>query len=455
VHSFFQRGLIVCWTFATICCSAGDSLTWRGDRVDADIPSADLQDLLQQIATATGWQVYLEPDTTLNISAKFKDLSTGDALHLLLGELSFALLPQTNSSPRLYVFRTAQRNATRLIHPVISRAASRGGKAIPNELIVRLKPGAKIEAIARLLGAKVIGRIDGLNTYRLEFANEAAARAARESLLDNPDVAAVDSNFSVDPPPTPQSLANGSGLDWNLKLKDNTGPCQIIVGLADTAVSPLGNGMDAFLLPSISVASPSPTAAAGLTHGTAMAQTILQSLQANSGGQTSVKILPINVYGANSTTTTFEVGQGIYLGAKAGANVFNLSLGGSGDSAFLHSLITSFSKQGVVFFGAAGNEPVTTPTYPAAYPEVIGVTASDPNGQIASYANRGSFVSIMEPGTSVVQYQGQYYLVSGTSTATAFATGTTAGLADSTRNCPDQVIPAIRSKLAVKTSASP
>jgi len=69
------------------------------------------------------------------------------------------------------------------------------------------------------------------------------------------------------------------------------------------------------------------------------------------------------------------------------------------DSAFLHSVIQDASSKNIVFIGAAGNSPVTTPFYPAAYPEVMAVTAID-QGQIASYANRGSFVSLGAPGVA-------------------------------------------------------
>src|SRR5262245_44397488 len=131
----------------------GETVNWRTkqNRVSADIHSLKLSELLEQIVVATGWQVYLEPGTTHNVSAKFKDLPPGDALRLLLGDLSFALVPETNARPTLFVFRTTQRNATQLIQP--KQEAGRG-KAIPNELIVTLKPGAKIDDLAKLLGAK-------------------------------------------------------------------------------------------------------------------------------------------------------------------------------------------------------------------------------------------------------------------------------------------------------------
>ncbi len=176
-------------------------------------------------------------------------------------------------------------------------------------------------------------------------------------------------------------------------------------------------------------------------------------LGANSS--TSVKILPVDVYGNNPTTTTFDVANGIYQAISGGANIINLSLGSSGDSPYMHSIITQGAQQGVQFYAAAGNQPVTTPTYPAAYPEVVSVTASDPNGQIASYANRGSFINMIEPGDNIVPFNGQSWLVEGTSTSTAFATGTAAGLADKAGDCADQAESLLQSSLPSSSILKP
>jgi hypothetical protein len=86
----------------------------------------------------------------------------------------------------------------------------------------------------------------------------------------------------------------------------------------------------------------------------------------------------------------------------------------------------------VLFFAAAGNEPVTTPMYPAAYSDVIAVTAINRDGGIAPWANYGSFVDIGAPGSSIVSFGGQAYLVTGTSTSTAIASGIAAGSAQFT-----------------------
>ena len=106
---------------------AADTLNWETNRnrVSADIKSSKLIPLLEQIASITGWHVFVEPDSGRSVSAKFNNLPPGEALHLLLGDLNFAFVPETNASPKLFVFRTTMQNATQLVRPV-NAAASRG-----------------------------------------------------------------------------------------------------------------------------------------------------------------------------------------------------------------------------------------------------------------------------------------------------------------------------------------
>ncbi len=166
------------------------------------------------------------------------------------------------------------------------------------------------------------------------------------------------------------------------------------------------------------------------THGTSMANGVGQGLStALNGTSTTVRILPVDVYGPNANATTFDVAHGIVLAIQNGATIVNLSLGSEGDSALLRTVIQNGSKNGVVFVGAAGNEPVATPFYPAAYEPVIAVTAGDRRGNIASYANHGDFVDVIAPGANVVQFNGSSYFVSGTSTSAAYVSGMVAGMA--------------------------
>ncbi len=444
--------------YAALAASAADAFNWSTNRnqVTADIQSGKLLSVLQNIATSTGWKVYVEPHAASHsVSAKFKNLPPGEALRLLLGDLNYALIPDpTNSLLRLYVFGTTMRAATEQVHPVRTGESGSRTNLIPNELIVRLKPGAKIEDIARQLGAKVIGKIDSMNAYRLKFDDASATESARQELANNSDVSSVDNNYTIDRPTTPTGLPGSTVPPPSLTLKPPPEGGRLIVGLIDTAVQPLGNGLDSFLMKALSVAGEAQLDPNSPSHGTSMAETILRGLQAMTKGSTSVQILPVDVYGPNASSSTFDVANGIAQAINGGARIINLSLGSESDSTLMHDIIRDASSKNIVFFGAAGNTPVTTPFYPAAYPEVTAVTAID-QGQLASYANRGSFISAGAPGTSIVYFNNQPYQVTGTSTSAAYTSGLAAGYGDSTHSSANQSQTFILNNFGIKITVTP
>ena len=105
----------------------------------------------------------------------------------------------------------------------------------------------------------------------------------------------MDNNYAIDRPQSPVAV-NGGASTPQLHLKPPPDSGRIIVGLVDTAVQPLGNNLDSFLLKQISVAGDAQLDSGTPTHGTAMAETILHSLEAATKGNTSVQILPVDVY---------------------------------------------------------------------------------------------------------------------------------------------------------------
>jgi hypothetical protein len=205
----------------------------------------------------------------------------------------------------------------------------------------------------------------------------------------------------------------------------------------DTAVQPLGGNLDAFLLKQVSVAGEVSFSSTTPTHGTSMAETILRSLEIVTKGSSSVQILPVDVYGPNAETTSWKVASGIVQAVNGGADVINLSLGGGGDSVVLRDLVQSVTARGIPIFAAAGNEPVATPFFPAAYPEVTAVTARGESAPgkvtIAPYANFGSFVDVAAPDASIIYFADRPWYVRGTSAAAAYTSGMAAGLAETTQ----------------------
>src|SRR5262245_8326499 len=307
-----------------------------------------------------------------------------------------------------------------ILRPESSQSAS---NSVPNEWIVKLKPGAtNIEELAFSLRAQVAGRIDTLHAYRLQFADAADASAAHEQLAAHSDVDYVDSNYAISLPPGGEMVGSSSESSARLPIRPGDAGGKLVVGLIDTAVQVQGSGLDeSFFLQSIAVAGESSDNPGSLRHGTSMAETILQGLSAVEAGKsdTSVRILSVDVYGDSDATTSYQVAEGIVKAIEKGATMINLSLGTDGDSSLLLQVIEDAHAQGITFVGAAGNEPVTTPTYPAAYSGVVAVTAIDDQGHIAPYANYGDFVDIGAPGTVLVSYDGNSYLVTGTSASTA------------------------------------
>jgi thermitase len=416
-----------------VAAGAADSLDWRAkqNQVDANIQSWDLYTLLSKIARQSGWKVYVERGADTTVSVKFKNLSQDEALRRLLGTLNFSK-DQSNGVSRLYVFRTAARAATQTI------IAEKKDYRIANEDLVKLKRGSTnaIDELAKKVKAKVIGRDDRVGLYRLQFDDAAAAAAGLQALAADPSVAAADGNYSVDRPTPAQmtQVPNASAPAFNLNPQPvANGP---IVGLVDTSVDPPSQ-FSPYVLTPINVTGQDDTPGTDPTHGTSMLETLLEAMPNDPS-----KILPVDVYGSGESTSTYEVMEGVLAAINGGANPINLSLGGTGESTMLGQLIEEGISKGIVFVAAAGNTPGEGDIYPAMYPGVISVTASTQtvNGPIttpttaggsaslASYANDPAGTSVIAPGTSLVQWNGQTWEVEGTSPATASTTGTIADL---------------------------
>ncbi len=432
--------------------AATNFLSWQtaSNHVSADIRGEKLLPLLTDIAHQTGWHIFVEPDIDRKADAKFSNLPSGEALKKLLGDLNFAFVPQTNEADQLYVFATVMRAATKRVNVATTNQTTTVAKHVPNELILKVKPGTDIDALAKSLGAKVTGRDDKLGIYRLQFDDVAATDAALGKLKSNSDVAAVEYNQILDPPVSPQKIANAPVGPVSLTLNPPGDSGRVIVGLIDTPVQSLGADLDKFLLKPVSITGDTvDLSSTDPTHATSMAETILRAMAAQ-GGSTSAQILPVDVYGNSESATTWNVALGVQAAVNGGATVLNLSLGGTSDSAILSDILQQAMARGIVVFAAAGNQPVNTPTYPAAISGVIAVGATQ-GGQLASYSNYGSFIAIALPGSSVIYLGSTAWLVQGTSAATAYASGIAVGVRSGGNQTWAQILATMQQRFPVPT----
>jgi hypothetical protein len=414
-----------------------------------------LLEVLGQLAARTGWHIFVEPDSNPEIRTSFSALGVGRAIELLVGNMNYALVPQRDGPTKLYVFRTSRDRATLEVRATAPDSPPTALiRRVGHELVVTVEPGTDIEALARSLGAKVTGQLPGTHTYRLTFEDDTAAESARTQLTGKPGVKGVEYNFVVDRPNPGQSIAQGPLPPVKLALNPPTGKDGIVVGLVDTGVQKLGGDLDQFLLPSKSVAGEATLPTDQPTHGTSMAETILRSIAACSGGSTSIQILPVDIYGANASSTSFDVAMGIVTAVNSGADVINLSVGSYGTAPYLQQVIHEASQKGIVMIAAAGNEPVTNPVYPAAYSDVIAVTATQ-GTQLAPYANRGTFVDMAAPGSSVIYFGGQPYQIQGTSPAAAYTSGLVACVAQRQQISLSEAAAMISQQYAVRWGGNP
>ena len=140
-------------------------------------------------------------------------------------------------------------------------------------------------------------------------------------------------------------------------------------------------------------------------HGTHVAGTVAQTT--NNGKGTAglaycARLMPVKVLNKNGWGTLADVAEGIRYAADNGAQVINLSLGGSGKSKILEDAVDHALSKGVIVVAAAGNSGKSV-GYPAAYDGVIAVSATDSNDSIAWFSSRGPQVAIAAPGVAVTQ----------------------------------------------------
>ena len=168
-------------------------------------------------------------------------------------------------------------------------------------------------------------------------------------------------------------------------------------------------------------------------HGTHVAGII--AAENNGIGSTGVApdatIMPVRVLGSDGSGTASAVAAGIRYAAQNGADIINLSLGGS-FSSVIYAALQYAQSLDVLVVAAAGNEYASTPSNPATasatLSNVISVGAYSSSNSLASFSNDVGFsgaVQVDAPGVNVYStyLNGRYAIFSGTSMAAPHVAG--------------------------------
>jgi subtilisin family serine protease len=126
--------------------------------------------------------------------------------------------------------------------------------------------------------------------------------------------------------------------------------------------------------------------------------------------------------------------QGIYEAARRGAGVINLSFGGEDDDPLLDDAIRFAFRSGSLIVAAAGNDALSgnPPNFPAFYPHVLTVGATNEAGQVASFSTISPTVDLAAPGVRIPVAEPMaddasgYIVASGTSFSSPLVAGAAA-----------------------------
>ncbi|MEU3351366.1 type VII secretion-associated serine protease mycosin [Streptomyces sp. NPDC037389] len=203
-------------------------------------------------------------------------------------------------------------------------------------------------------------------------------------------VAVIDTGVDNLNPQLKDAVDARSGTDLLTGAKDpggqGPGPAPGPAGPAGPTVDPVGHGTK---VAGIIAARPSPTS--GFV-----------------GIAPESVIIPIRQNDEKGTGTSRTLAVGIRQAADAGARVINISQ----DTATrlrpdsdLEQAVQYALAHDVVVVASAGNDGAdgqAKATYPAAYPGVLAVGASDRNNERAPFSQSGDFVGVAAPGVDMV-----------------------------------------------------
>jgi subtilisin family serine protease len=206
----------------------------------------------------------------------------------------------------------------------------------------------------------------------------------------------------------------------------------VLVGILDSGIEAHPQFDDVYIV-HIDLAGGG-VAGPGATHGTAVASIIAGS----EGIAPEAELFVVRVLDDEGLGNSFHVAQGIVQAVDLGVDVLNMSLGVYQDTQVLREAVRYAEANNVIMVAAAGNDGYTRMPYPAAYPQVLSVTAVDGLGRQALFPNQSDTIDFAAPGVGVLTAKEDEgtMLFSGTSAAAPFVTGTLASIlsADASRS---------------------
>ena len=299
---------------------------------------------------------------------------------------------------------------------------------VEHEVVVRFSPrpdDSSIQTMLRKADARI--KRDYGNAMIIKSKSK-TTKDLMKLFAEHPDSIFAEPNYLLLPNRRPNDTLYRQ-YQWNLPLIDmeeswelSQGSNKVIVAVVDTGIDLDHPEFQGKLTEGYNVIEDNNNPMDDNGHGTHVAG-IIAARTNNGDGIAGItwnsKLMPIKAIGADGSGTAFDIAQGIYWAVDHGADVINLSLGNYTSSAALKEACRYAYSKNVVLVAATGNDATDQPGYPAAYEEVLGVSAVDHNRNRADFSNYGTYVDVVAPGVDIpsTYIYSDYAALSGTSMA--------------------------------------
>lgn len=310
-----------------------------------------------------------------------------------------------------------------------------------------LNEGAR-EALVKHFGGVEVKNLKSINGKAVLLPPKAASILAKTKGVKRVDDDAVVSALgkvetSGKGAPTPvqpsQKLPWGvDRIDAELVWGTTTG-AGIKVAVVDTGIDLAHPDLKTNIKNGYNAINPAKSANDDNGHGTHVAGTIaaLNNTIGVVGVGPQINLYAVKVLDRRGSGYLSDVIEGLDWAIVNGIQVVNMSLGTSSDVSSFHEAVTRAKAAGITLVAAAGNDYGGPVNFPAAYSEVIAVSATNSANVIASFSSVGPQVDLAAPGVSIFStYKGSgYATLSGTSMASPHAAGAAAMLLTQTAKC--------------------
>ncbi len=280
-------------------------------------------------------------------------------------------------------------------------------------VLVRFRPGVGAAQMRRSLAAVTSSSapatgVEATGVLQVPVSGDPVAAVA--ALREDPGVSAASLDYvrtATSITPNDPLFGSQSYLKFTLRLPDAWSVTQ---GSTATTVAVVDSGVDlghpdlaGRLVAGHDFVDGDATPQDANGHGTEVAG-IIGARGNNAAGVAGIdwaaRIMPVRVLNAQGSGYDSDVIAGIEWAADHGAGIVNLSLGGTADDPLVRQAVQYARSKGALVVAASGNDGKAEAFYPAAYPEVVAVTAT--NGSTPVYfSNTGSYVDLAAPGWNI------------------------------------------------------